>query len=72
MSHKAQLLDLFIQHGHKLTLRQILESPIGYEWRARATELRREGFTITLQRGKRPSENTYRICPPDGNQMRFA
>lgn len=72
MSQMTDLLDLFISHGHKLTLGQILKSPIGYEWRARATELRKQGFTIVLERGKRPSENLYRLTPPDGNQMRFA
>lgn len=71
MSQATDLLDMFIAHGHKLTLGQILQSPIGYEWRARATELRKKGFTITLERGKTPSMNTYRLVPPDGAQMRW-
>ena len=71
MSQVADLLDLFILHGHKLTLGQILQTKFAAEYRARMTDLRKRGFTIILQRGKRPSDNLYRICPPDGSQMRF-
>lgn len=72
MSQITDLLDLFIAHGHKLTLGQILQTRLAAEYRARMTDLRKQGFTITLERGKRPSDNTYHICPPDGSQTRFA
>ncbi len=71
MSQITDLLDLFISNGHKLTLGQILQTKLAAEYRARMTDLRKQGFTITLERGKRPSDNLYRICPPDGSQMRF-
>ena len=72
MTQRDKLLDLFRSHGHALSLRQILESEIGYEWRARATELRRLGFVIRLERGPRPTENLYRLIEPEGAQMRMA
>lgn len=64
MTQKEHLLELFQVHGGKMTLGQILKSPVGYEWRARATELRREGYRIELQRGERPSDNTYHLVQP--------
>lgn len=72
MSQVTDLLDLFIYHGHKLTLGQILQTKLAAEYRARMTDLRKQGFTITLERGKKPSDNLYRIMPPDGAQTRFA
>ena len=64
MTQKEHLLELFQVHGNKMTLGQILQSPVGYEWRARATELRREGYRIELERGQKPSMNTYHLLPP--------
>lgn len=71
MSQATDLLDMFIAHGHKLTLGQILQTRLAAEYRARMTDLRKKGFTITLERGKQPSDNLYRLIPPDGNQMRW-
>lgn len=67
MSQKESLLELFQVHANRLTLGQILKSPIGYEWRARATELRRDGYRIDLERGEKPSDNTYHLLPPVKN-----
>lgn len=64
MTQKEHLLELFHLHHGRMTLGQILESPVGYEWRARATELRREGYRIELERGLRPSDNTYYLVQP--------
>jgi hypothetical protein len=73
MTQREELLDLFRRHGHALTLRQILESRVGYEWRARATELRDLGHQITLERGRAPSDNLYRLIEPEtSGQTRFA
>lgn len=72
MTHKESILDAFRKNNGKMTLGYILSHPWGYEFRARATELRREGFTIICEKAKHPSENTYRLTPPDGQQMRFA
>ena len=71
MSQITDLLDLFIRNGNTLTLGQILKTNLAAEYRARMTDLRKQGFTITLERGRRPSDNRYRVCPPDGSQMRF-
>lgn len=64
MTQKQALLEMFHNYGNKMTLGQILQSPVGYEWRARATELRREGYRIELERGEKPSMNTYHLLPP--------
>lgn len=72
-SQREELLRLFRENGNRLTLRQILESEIGYEWRARATELRRQGYRIILERGLRSSDNTYTLFYPEpSGQLRFA
>lgn len=67
MSQSSELLDLFRSHGNRLTLGEILQHPIGYEWRARATELRREGYSITLIRAdnKVRSNNLYELKEKD-------
>ena len=65
MFQKEELLELFRLHGNKLYLGEILQTRIGYEWRARATELRKLGYVIALERGARPSENIYRLYEPD-------
>ena len=76
MSHqfqKEQIVDAFRANGWKMTLGYMLKFPWGYEFRARATELRKKGFTITCERAKNPSDNVYRIIPPDATgQMRLA
>lgn len=72
MTHRDDLLTLFRLHGYALTLGEILKHPCGYECRARFTELRREGYTITCEKGKTASENVYRLMPPeDSGQLRF-
>lgn len=72
MTQKEKLLELFKSNGNTMTLGQIMQTPLACEYRARMTELRRQGFTILLARGKTPSENRYHIIPPatDG-QMAF-
>lgn len=66
MSQKETLVKLFKDHHGVLTLGEILSSPIGYEWRARATELRRDGYKIELLNKNRayPSQNTYWLREP--------
>jgi len=72
MHQKDSILEAFKKSGNTMTLGEILKHSWGYEFRARATELRRKGFTVLLARGKTPSENRYHIIPPatDG-QMAF-
>lgn len=64
MYQREELLALFQTHGNRLSLRQILESRVGYEWRARATELRHRGYKIVLERGPQPSDNVYTLFEP--------
>lgn len=75
MTHRERIVEWFrARHGHA-TLREILEShePFAYEIRARFTELRKEGYVITCERGTTPSENKYVVVPPEENgQMRLA
>ena len=75
MTQTEKLLLLFQQHGNLLRLGQI-PVEIGYEWRARATELRRKGYQINLIKKNRdtPAENLYELIEPpkfeqDGQQV---
>ena len=67
MTHKQRIVEWFKARNGFATLGEILKSgePWGYEWRARASEMRRAGFTITCDRGPRPSENLYRLHGPE-------
>ena len=66
MTHKTSIVEWFKARNGFATLGEILKSgePWSYEFRARATELRRQGYTITCERGPRPSENLYRLTDP--------
>ena len=73
MKPQAQdLVKLFSEHGYRLTLHQIMQTSFAAEYRARITEIRQEGYTVTCERGETPGENTYRMIPPDKNgQIRW-
>lgn len=73
MSQKDDLIALFKRHDYRLTLSQILSTQLAAEYRARMTDLRKNGFMIICEKGKRPSDNTYTmIAPEESGQMRFA
>ena len=73
MTQREQLLNLFQANGNRLTLGQILNTTLAAEYRARITELRHEGYIITLERGKTSSENVYRLFKIEANgQLRLA
>lgn len=61
MTHRESILAAFRQNGNRMTLGYILQHSWGYEVRARFTELRREGYTITCTKGKTASENLYTL-----------
>lgn len=69
MTQIEEMVDWFRRRGGAATLADILRSGQrwSYEWRARATDARKQGYVIALQRGKTPSENLYRLV--EGNQM---
>lgn len=65
MTHAQSIIEAFRNNGNRMTLGYILSHPWGYEFRARATELRKSGFRIDLiRRGKIPSENLYEMQEP--------
>lgn len=64
MTQKESLIKMFRDKGGWLTLSEILQTSLAAEYRARFTELRRDGYSIVLERGKRPSENIYRFTEP--------
>lgn len=73
MTQREALLDLFHRNSNTVTLGQIMQTTLAAEYRARMTELRKEGYQILLQRGKKASDNAYLLIEPmrDG-QMAFA
>jgi hypothetical protein len=73
MKQSEQLIDLFRRNGRVLTLGQILNTTLAAEYRARMSELRRQGYTITCEKAKQASANIYRMVEPEADgQMRFA
>ena len=65
MTQSESLIDLFRQNGGRLTLGQIMQTTLAAEYRARISELRREGYSIECQiNRKSPSENVYRLTEP--------
>lgn len=66
MTQKETLVRLFKENHGIMTLGEILRSPVGYEWRARATELRRDGYSIKLieRHPEAPSANIYSMVEP--------
>ena len=73
MSQEISILETFRKEGGSMTLGEILKHSWGYEFRARASSLRRKGYVITCERGEKPSQNLYRVIPPEENgQMRIA
>lgn len=61
MTQREQLLKLFRDNGGRVTLGVIMQTTLAAEYRARMTELRREGYGVVLERGKKASENRYTL-----------
>ena len=61
MTQQERLLQMFHEHKNKLTLRDIMQTTLACEYRARITELRKKGFNILCIRGKSPSDNVYEL-----------
>ena len=59
MTQKEHLLRLFRENNSRLTLGQILNTNLSAAYRGRISELRREGYSIEMEHGKKPSENLY-------------
>lgn len=63
-SQRDQVLRLFAEHGNVLTLGQIMRTTLAAEYRARFTELRREGYVIACELKRPASQNLYTLTPP--------
>lgn len=73
MTLKDQIIKAFENNHWQMQLGHILKFPWGYEARARFSELRKEGYVITCEKAKKPSDNMYRMFPPNKNgQTSFA
>lgn len=73
MTQHEQLLALFRRHGNAITLGQIMQTTLAAEYRARMTELRKQGYVITCQKSKKASDNLYTLFEPDAaGQLAFA
>lgn len=71
-TQKEEILRVFRNHNYQMTLGLILCYPWGYKFTSRASELRRDGYTVTCQKAKQPSNNLYIIVPPaEDGQLRF-
>lgn len=72
MSRKDEIIEAFKNHRWQMSLGHMLCYPWGYKATSRFSELRDLGYTIECVKGKKPSENVYKITPPDDSgQMRF-
>lgn len=73
MSHREAIIEAFRRNNGRMALGHILKYQWGYEFRARATELRKQGYTILCEKGKTPSDNMYTLIEPEeSGQLRFA
>lgn len=76
MSHIESIVSWFKSRGGAATLGEILRSgeAWSYEWRARATDLRKKGrYDLVLRRGKRATDNVYVLCErEESGQMKIA
>ena len=63
MSQKTDILKFFRANGNRLTLGQIMKTSFGSEYRARFSDLRREGHVIICDDKDKPSpsDNIYTL-----------
>lgn len=70
MTQYQQILELFRANGNRITLGQIMQTTLAAEYRARISELRHQGYVIVCEKGKRASENVYRLEPAQPDLMK--
>lgn len=69
MTQRERIVEFFRGRNHQATLSQLLDAGF-YECRARFTELRHNGYTITVaQDRENPGRNLYTMIEP--LQVRF-
>ena len=64
MSQHEAILEFFRSRGGKARLGEILQHPFGYEFRARASELRQQGYKIECIKADKASDNLYCLTEP--------
>lgn len=79
LTQREHLLYLFRINGGKVSLRTILGTELAAEYRARISEMRRDGYKITCIKGKQAGDNVYwlemvpaKIIEDPGGQLRMA
>lgn len=75
MTHLELMVSWFKRNNGTATLSEILRcgEPWSYEFRARATDLRKKGYRIVCERGTKPSDNRYQLFEPESSgQLRLA
>ena len=61
MTQKQQLLKLFADNDGTITLGQIMQTTLAAEYRARISDLRREGYNILCTEKQTASDNVYTL-----------
>lgn len=64
MTQCETLVELFKQNGWTMTLGQLLQYPVGYKCTSRFSDLRKQGYVITCEKGVTPSLNRYTMVAP--------
>lgn len=48
-----------------MTLGQIMQTTLAAEYRARISEMRKDGYVVMFSKSKTPSDNVYILSEPD-------
>lgn len=71
-TQKEKLIEMFRMNNNRMTLGYIMRTELAAEYRARMTDLRKQGYSITVKLGENPSDNLYTLVAPEPNgQTRF-
>lgn len=71
-SQKNILAQRARSKGLKLTLLEMMEAPLGAEYRRTADDLRRDGWVIIVEQNRRePSKNLWKFIPPKTSPERI-
>lgn len=65
LTQKEKLIEMFRMNNNRMSLSYIMKTDLAAEYRARMTELRKQGYSIRYERGETPSENMYYLTAPE-------
>lgn len=72
MNQAHRLLDLFHEHGNRLTLGQILDARISSKYTNRISDLRKMGYSVTCEEHRdSPTDNLYTLFEPKEGQFQM-